>query len=215
MAPAAPRVRMDPQVRLAILKDFARQVFAERGYSTSGLAEIAERAEVSKTLLYHYFPDGRPEIMAAVMDGLLADLTAATTEALDRAASVEARIRNWVEAFLSFFVDQPDAFRLLFREPWGSGDPLVTVRSFRAMVDLSRQLIDPFGLDGASAAALVTLTTGTVGLLVGVTEQVLAGQAEYEIAAESAADFVIGGISRLRPPPPGAPADRSRTPPRS
>jgi AcrR family transcriptional regulator len=206
---------MDPQARLVILKGFARQVFAERGYSTSGLAEIAERAEVSKTLLYHYFPDGRPEIMAAVMDSLLADLTAATTEALDRAAGVDARIRSWVEAFLTFFVDQPDAFRLLFREPWGSGDPLVTVRSFRAMVELSRQLVDPFGLDGASAAALVTLTTGTIGLVVAVTEQVLAGQAEYEPAAESAADFVIGGISCLRPPPPGGPADRSRTPPRS
>jgi AcrR family transcriptional regulator len=206
---------MDPQARLAILKGFARQVFAERGYSASGLAEIAERAEVSKTLLYHYFPDGRPEIMAAVMDGLLAELIAATTDSLDRAASVDARIRGWVEAFLTFFVDQPDAFRLLFREPCGSGDPLVTVRSFRAMVDLSRQLVDPFGLDRASAAALVTLTTGTIGLVVAVTEQVLAGQAEYETAAESAADFVIGGINRLRPPAPGEPADRSRTPPRS
>jgi AcrR family transcriptional regulator len=206
---------MDPEARLVILKGFARQVFAERGYSTSGLAEIAERAEVSKTLLYHYFPDGRPEIMAAVMDGLLADLSAATGEALGRSASVDARIRGWVEAFLTFFVDQPDGFRLLFREPWGSGDPLVTIRSFRAMVDLSRQLVDPFGLTGTSAAALVALTTGTIGLLVAVTEQVLAGQVEYDTAAESAADFIIGGISRLRPPPTVAPGDRSRTPPRS
>ena len=206
---------MDPQARLAILKGFARQVFAERGYSASGLAEIAERAEVSKTLLYHYFPDGRPEIMAAVMDGVLADLSAATRQALGTAATVESRIREWVEAFVSFFVDQPDAFRLLFREPWGSGDPLVTVRSFRAMVDLSRQLVDPFGLTGASAAALVTVTTGTIGLLVAVTEQVLAGQVEHDAAAESAAEFIIGGISRLHPPAPGAPGDRSRTPPRS
>lgn len=206
---------MDPQARVAILKGFARQVFAERGYSTSGLAEIAERAQVSKTLLYHYFPDGRPEIMAAVMDGLLAELIAATTEAVDSPALAEDRIREWVEAFVAFFVGQPDAFRLLFREPWGSGDPLVTIRSFRAMVELSRQLADPLGLQSALPAALVTSTTGTVGFLVAVTEQVLAGQVESAAAVATATDFIIGGLSRLHPPAPGAPADRSRTPPRS
>jgi AcrR family transcriptional regulator len=206
---------MDPQARVAILKGFARQVFAERGYSTSGLAEIAERAKVSKTLLYHYFPDGRPEIMAAVMDGLLADLIAATTEAVGGPASPEDRIRAWVEAFLGFFVNQPDAFRLLFREPWGSGDPLVTIRCFRAIVGLSRQLAEPLSLQAAPPAALVTSTTGTVGFVVAVTEQVLAGQVESAAAVATAADFIIGGLSRLRLPAPGAPADRSRTPPRS
>jgi AcrR family transcriptional regulator len=206
---------MDPQARVAILKGFARQVFAERGYSTSGLAEIAERAQVSKTLLYHYFPDGRPEIMAAVMDGLLADLMAATTEAVHRPASGEDRIRAWVEAFVDYFVGQPDGFRLLFREPWGSGDPLVTIRSFRAMVELSRQLADPTGLQSALPAALVTSTTGTVGFVVAVTEQVLAGQVESAAAVAAAGDFIVGGLSRIHPPGPGAPADRSRTPPRS
>ncbi|HEX3839521.1 MAG TPA: TetR/AcrR family transcriptional regulator [Acidimicrobiales bacterium] len=206
---------MDPEARVAILKGFARQVFAERGYSTSGLAEIAERAKVSKTLLYHYFPDGRPEIMAAVMDGLLADLMAATTEAIGGPAGAKDRIRGWVEAFVGFFVAQPDGFRLLFREPWGSGDPLVTIRSFRAMVDLSRQLADPLGLPAVAPAALVTAATGAVGFVVAVTEQVLAGQVESAAAAATASDFIIGGLSRLRPPAPGAPADRSRTPPRS
>jgi AcrR family transcriptional regulator len=203
---------MDPQARVAILKGFARQVFAERGYSTSGLAEIAERAQVSKTLLYHYFPDGRPEIMAAVMDGLLADLIAATSEAVDGPATAEDRLRGWVEAFVAFFVGQPDAFRLLFREPWGSGDPLVTIRSFRATVELSRQLADRLGLPPALPASVAT---GSVGFVVAATEQVLAGQVESAAAAATATDFIIGGLSRLHPPAPGAPADRSRTPPRS
>lgn len=206
---------MDPQARAAILKGFARQVFAERGYSSSGLAEIAERAGVSKTLLYHYFPDGRPEIMAAVMDGLLADLTAAIAEAVGVPAGTEDRIRAWVEAFLAFFVDQPDAFRLLFREPWGSGDPLVTSRSSRAMVELSHQLAAPLGLQGAPPSTGGVATTGTVGLVVAVTEQVLAGQLEAAAGAESAVDFVIGGLNRLRPPAPGGPGARSRRPPRS
>jgi AcrR family transcriptional regulator len=206
---------MDPQARVAILKGIARQVFAERGYSSSGLAEIAERAAVSKTLLYHYFPDGRPEIMAAVMDGLLADLTAATAEAVRVREGDEDRIRAWVEAFLAFFVDQPDAFRLLFREPWGSGDPLVTIRSFRAMVELSRQLAEPLGLHRAAPSTLIAATAGTVGFVVAVTEQVLAGQLDPAAGAESAADFVIGGLSRLHPPGPGGPGGRSRRPPHS
>jgi hypothetical protein len=132
----------------------------------------------------------------------------ATTEALKAPADAEDRVRSWVEAFLTFFVDQPDAFRLLFREPWGSGDPRVTVHSSRAMVELSRQLADPLGLTGASAATLVTSTTGTIGFVVAVTEQLLAGQVDHQAATASAADFIIGGLGGIRrprraqPPPP-------------
>lgn len=188
---------MHPDTRKALIKEFARQVFAERGYSMSGLAEIAERAEVSKTLLYHYFPGGRPEIMVAVMDDLLNDLNAATTRALAVPVDVETRIRGWIGAFLAFFVDQPDAFRLLFREPWGSGEPRVMSRTVGALVDLSHQLDATLTVSGTWGAALVTSTSGTIGFVVAVTELLLTGQVDLESAAATGTDFILGGIARL------------------
>lgn len=42
------------EARAAVL-DHARVVFAERGYHAASLAEVAERASVSETLVYRYF----------------------------------------------------------------------------------------------------------------------------------------------------------------
>jgi len=43
-------------------------VVAEHGFGEFPLEEIAERADVTRNLLYHYFPRGRPDIVLAVVD---------------------------------------------------------------------------------------------------------------------------------------------------
>lgn len=50
------RSRLNPDARRAELIGHARRVFGEVGYADAGLAEIAVAADVSKALLYHYFP---------------------------------------------------------------------------------------------------------------------------------------------------------------
>ena len=65
------RVRKDPASRRAELVRAAREVFGRCGYAETGITEIAHEAQVSKALLYHYFPDGRPELYREVMDRLV------------------------------------------------------------------------------------------------------------------------------------------------
>ena len=59
------RVRKDPASRRAELVRAAREVFGRSGYAETGITEIAHEAQVSKALLYHYFPDGRPQLFVA------------------------------------------------------------------------------------------------------------------------------------------------------
>src|SRR3954469_25069314 len=74
------RGRKRPAARRAEIIDAARAVFALAGYEDAGLADISEEARVSKGLLYHYFPEGRPALFAAVSEQIL-------IEVADRAAS--------------------------------------------------------------------------------------------------------------------------------
>ncbi len=127
--PVHSRTRMRPEDRKTLIKSIARDVFAQRSYATSGLAEIAERGKISKTLLYHYFPDGRPGVMVAVMDDLDHELDAVTSAALAGHNDIAGRIAAYVEAMLTYFSREPDAFHLLYRDPWGSGEPMVIRRA--------------------------------------------------------------------------------------
>jgi AcrR family transcriptional regulator len=72
---AAPR-RMSPDDRRAQLQRVALEVAAERGPAGLSLDEVAERAGVTRNLLYHYFPRGRPDLILAAVDQSGNDLSA-------------------------------------------------------------------------------------------------------------------------------------------
>lgn len=188
---------MKPAARKEMLKRAARQIFAERGYAVSGLAEIAERADVSKTLLYHYFPGGRPQLMVAVMDDILGDMAETTAAAFAPSVNDDARVERTVEALLAFFMDQPDAFRLLFHEPWGSNDDVVKDMANQAMSDLSAELALPIAHAGASASAMAASSSGTAGFIVAIAQLLLAGQVELDVATTTGTQFILGGLTRL------------------
>ncbi|MEU6560625.1 TetR/AcrR family transcriptional regulator [Nocardia nova] len=50
------RRRLTPEQRRDELLDIGEQVFGERAYDDIAMEEIAARAEVSRALMYHYFP---------------------------------------------------------------------------------------------------------------------------------------------------------------
>ncbi|HWE34727.1 MAG TPA: TetR/AcrR family transcriptional regulator [Solirubrobacteraceae bacterium] len=54
----------------------AMPVLARRGLRDYSLEEIAERAGVTRNLLYHYFPRGRPDVTLAVAERAAEQLTA-------------------------------------------------------------------------------------------------------------------------------------------
>lgn len=74
-ADKAPAKRLPPEARREQLVRAARTVAARSGYGHTSLDEVAERAGVTRNLLYHYFPGGRAAIALAVADAAGHQLT--------------------------------------------------------------------------------------------------------------------------------------------
>ena len=69
MTTAVPtRRRLSPEVQREQLVAAAMPVVAEEGFADFSLGRIANRAGVTRNLLYHYFPRGRPDVALAVAD---------------------------------------------------------------------------------------------------------------------------------------------------
>ena len=63
---SAPRRRLSPDDRRSELLALGAEVFGQRPYDEVRIDEIAERAGVSRALMYHYFPDKRAFFAAVV-----------------------------------------------------------------------------------------------------------------------------------------------------
>ena len=70
--------RGDKRVRLV---KAASAVFAEKGYASTRVADIAERATVGKGTVYEYF-SSKEELLFAVFESINADISARMNEAL-------------------------------------------------------------------------------------------------------------------------------------
>ncbi|MBJ7331341.1 MAG: TetR/AcrR family transcriptional regulator [Solirubrobacteraceae bacterium] len=131
---AVPRrasIRPDEPGRDKVLSA-ALELFGERGYDATSIAEIGERAGISKSVLYHYF-GAKAGLYRALLEHENADLVAQVAEAARGPAG--GRLRRGVDAYLAFLADRPAAWRLLLRE--APADP--ELRAFHADLDRSRE----------------------------------------------------------------------------
>jgi len=63
----APRARMTGTERRQQLVEIAKSLFAERGYDATSIEEIAQRANVSKPVVYEHF-GGKEGLYAVIVD---------------------------------------------------------------------------------------------------------------------------------------------------
>jgi AcrR family transcriptional regulator len=70
----APR-RLSREARREQLVEAAMPVVADQGLTGFSLEDVAARADVTRNLLYHYFPRVRPDIAVAVVDRAGRELT--------------------------------------------------------------------------------------------------------------------------------------------
>ena len=103
--------RLTATARRAQLIDVGRVVFAKRGYEAASLEEIADRAKVSRPVLYEHF-GGKEGLYAVVIDREMDYLVRRIAEAI-AAGSPRERIEAAALAFLSYVKDHPDGFAVL------------------------------------------------------------------------------------------------------
>ncbi len=103
--------RLTATARRAQLVDVGRLVFAKRGYEGASLEEIADRAKVTRPVVYEHF-GGKEGLYAVVIDREMEYLVRRITEAIATGTPRE-RIEAAALAFLSYVKDHPDGFAVL------------------------------------------------------------------------------------------------------
>lgn len=86
----------------------AASVFAEQGMEKASMAQIALRAQVSKALLYHYYPS-KDALIFGIVHTHLTDLEAAVSSADDTTLPPTRRLEALVCAVLDNYRDADDA----------------------------------------------------------------------------------------------------------
>ena len=104
MTIADPRVkgqRLPRSARRAQLLAAAQAAFVESGYHAAAMDDIAERAGVSKPVLYQHFP-GKLELYLALLDERAGELEAAVRAALATTGTNKERVFATVAAYFEF-----------------------------------------------------------------------------------------------------------------
>ena len=103
--------KLTAAARRAQLIEVGRGVFAERGYEGTSVEEIAERAKVSKPILYEHF-GGKEGLYAVVVDREMEQVVSTIAEAIS-SGSPRERVELAALAFLTYVKDHPDGFAVL------------------------------------------------------------------------------------------------------
>src|ERR687887_2132937 len=114
MSPDDRPSRLTASARRAQLIEVGRTVFAERGYAATSVEEIADRARVSKPIVYEHF-GGKEGLYAVIIDREMEHIVARISEAIS-SGSPRERLEKAALAFLTYVKEQPDGFAVLTRD---------------------------------------------------------------------------------------------------
>jgi AcrR family transcriptional regulator len=91
----------------------AQEVFVAQGYHAAAMDDIAERAGVSKPVLYQHFPS-KLDLYLALLDQHSAELLDAVHTALSATKDNKARVAASISAYFEFVDREGEPFRLVF-----------------------------------------------------------------------------------------------------
>ncbi len=118
--------RLPRSARRKQLLGAAQEIFVAQGYHAAAMDEIADRAGVSKPVLYQHFP-GKLELYLALLDEHADDLVSKVRQALDSTSDNHQRVAASVAAYFDFVDRDGEAFRLVFESDLRN-DPAVRER---------------------------------------------------------------------------------------
>jgi AcrR family transcriptional regulator len=147
------------------LVSVARSVFAEKGFESASVEEIAARADVSKPVVYEHF-GGKEGIYAVVVDREVKELSGRLGSSLAEGGHPKRIVERTALVLLDYIEEAEDGFRILVQDspvaqatgPFNSmlGDVAESVESL-----LSVQF-DAHGLDPATAKLYAQMLVGMI-----------------------------------------------------
>ncbi|SCL40617.1 DNA-binding transcriptional regulator, AcrR family [Micromonospora pallida] len=154
--------RLPRSARRKQLLAAAQEVFVAQGYHAAAMDDIAERAGVSKPVLYQHFP-GKLELYLALLDTHCDAIVAKVHEAMRETSDNKERVGGAVRAYFDFMDHESEAFRLVFESDLRN-DPAVRQRVERVEQGCIAAITDTIISDtGVSRAHAELLASGLVG----------------------------------------------------
>ncbi|GGZ75335.1 TetR family transcriptional regulator [Streptomyces echinoruber] len=134
-----------------------------QGYHAAAMDDIAERAGVSKPVLYQHFP-GKLDLYLALLDQHCESLIQAVRNALASTTDNKQRVRATMDAYFAYVEDDGGAFRLVFESDL-TNEPAVRERVDRVTNECAEAICEVIAEDtGLSRAESMLLASGLGGL---------------------------------------------------
>ena len=141
----------------------AQEVFVAQGYHAAAMDDIADRAGVSKPVLYQHFP-GKLDLYLALLDQHCETLVEAVRKALASTSDNKQRVAATMDAYFSFVEHESGAFRLVFESDL-TNEAAVRDRVRRAELDCAELISEVIAEDtGLGPAESMVLAVGLTGI---------------------------------------------------
>jgi AcrR family transcriptional regulator len=158
-------VRLPRSARRKQLLAAAQEVFVAQGYHAAAMDDIAERAGVSKPVLYQHFP-GKLELYLALLDTHCDALVDRVRGAMTATSDNKERVAGANRAYFEFVDHESEAFRLVFESDLRN-EPAVRERVDRVEQLCIEAITETIMADtGVARAPAELLAAGLVGAAV-------------------------------------------------
>jgi AcrR family transcriptional regulator len=160
------------------LVEAASAVFAEKGYASTRVADIAKRAGVGKGTVYEYF-SSKEELLFAVFESINATISFRMNDALDAGGSTEEKLQNLLSLGAEVISEQVD-FQPVILDFWAASRGKEVEETYRRAVVASynffRKSVAEFiregqkrsefkeSLDADAVATMVVATVDGLGI---------------------------------------------------
>jgi AcrR family transcriptional regulator len=153
---------MPRRERRAQLLESALEVFVAQGYHAAAMDDIAERAGVSKPVLYQHFP-GKLDLYLALLDASCDTIIDNCRIALSATPDNKLRVQAAIEAFFDYVDEETGAFRLVFESDLTNA-PAVRGHVERVTTECAEMIAevihDDTGLPGPASRLLAVSLVG-------------------------------------------------------
>ncbi len=110
------RTRLAPEKRRALILDVAAKVVIEEGVSAVSMERLGREAQISKALVYNYFPN-RNELLAALLHRDFEAIRTENLKAVEIAKNFEEMVRLSVRNYLAHVRERGSLLSRLMSEP--------------------------------------------------------------------------------------------------
>ncbi|MEP6979844.1 MAG: TetR/AcrR family transcriptional regulator [Nakamurella sp.] len=155
--------RLSRAVRRTQLLTAARSAFVDQGYHAAAMDDIAERAGVSKPVLYQHFPS-KLELYLALVGEAATDLVLQVRTAIASTADNDVRVHRAVEAIFGFVGGTDQVHRLVFESDLSGNAEvgrIVEMMTQGCIEAIAEPIINDTGVDRARG---LLLAAGLVGV---------------------------------------------------